>query len=291
MPELPSDRKWYISPGSSRVESLTVALRGLAARLVEKSPEQAPGVFVSRASEILEREGRDLPLRALDRETRHLIISDVPVPALMRLPTLLRLHKPDLRLHVTEDPISVRRLIVAQARPEPAEGIVDAYVVGSDLFVVFGDLTIRRFPIKELSMLDCVDEVADFRIDVDGSFIEWPRQDLHVDASGLLKEVDPTCLAQLEMERLPSDRTGEALARMRDAAGLRQVDVEGLSERHVRRIEKGVSELTLEAARSFATAFEMELGDFLNELAARVSDLAEKVGRMEETPYEDSAVA
>lgn len=271
MPETPGVRSWYFSDGALELDTLTAQLRAFADRLAAESTGEPPCLVASTASELIEHGARGLSPWASGRETRYLVILDTPVPATMRLPGILGLHKPEPRLHVTPDPLTIRRLVVAQARSGPVGGIVDAYVLGADLVVVLGDLSTRELPIDDLSVLDCVHDVESFRLDVDGSFIEWPEDDLHVDASGLLREVDPAWMAELEIERLRTDRTGEALTEMRKQAGLRQADIEGLSNRHVRRIEKGVSPLSLEAARSFATAFRMELGEFLDRLAGEVA--------------------
>jgi hypothetical protein len=53
------------------------------------------------------------------------------------------------------------------------------------------------------------------------------------------------------------------------AKGLKQSDIEGLSERQVRRIEK-VRGTTYEALRRLAAAHHMNLEKYLQEMAARV---------------------
>lgn len=273
MNELTTDQKWFFSPGALNLEQLTVELRELANRLMAESSGRAPGILVATASEILDKDTRIFPDWATDHDTRHLVVLDVPVAAAMRLPSALGMRKPEQRMHLTADPAAVRRLVIAQARSEAIEGLVDAYCLASTLVLILGDLSVRELATEKLPVLNGVYEVADFRIDVDGSFLEWPEHDLHLDTAGLLKEVDPDYQARLEIERLLNDLTGDALAQMRERARLRQTDIPGLSSRHVRRIEKGISRLTLDAARNFAVAFGLDLASFLDRLAKHVGEL------------------
>lgn len=66
---------------------------------------------------------------------------------------------------------------------------------------------------------------------------------------------------------------------MREERGLRQEDIAGLSARQVRRIEKGVSRLTLGAAHALAAAFGTSLAEWLDEVARAAGRLrAERSG-------------
>ena len=61
---------------------------------------------------------------------------------------------------------------------------------------------------------------------------------------------------------------GDAIRRLREQHELRQSDVEGMDERHVRRIEKGESPTTHSALDKLAQSHGMSLGDYLDALAA-----------------------
>lgn len=117
-----------------------------------------------------------------DAETSYLIVSDVPEPALFRLPTILRVHKPDQRIHVSRDVGAVKRQAIALTRDRAFEGIVDAYVLWRVLWVVLGDMTIRCFP---ASQVKCLSELSDedlenLEVHSSGSYLLWPSQDLRV---------------------------------------------------------------------------------------------------------------
>lgn len=219
------------------------------------------------ASEIIQLGLHPLP-DWIGPETRFLVIADVPVPAAMRVPTRLRIHKPDQRLFLSEDLASVRRWIMAPLREKKFEGVIDAYLLGARLTVFMGDLTIREFPLDQLPSLRDRDpeRLGGFEIDPDGSFLYWQQWDVHLGPSQLLQAVDPAQLADVEIERHRKENTAAALRHMREERGLRQTDVTELSARQVSRLETGRSRLTADSAKKLAAAFDMNLPRFLDEL-------------------------
>jgi hypothetical protein len=148
---------------------------------------------------------------------------------------------------------------------------VDAYTLADELVAVLGDLSIRHFPIESISELRGIDkdDLGGFEIDFDGSYLHWVIGDIHLGASQLLQQVDPTYFADLEIGRNSADTTALALMWMRESYGLRQSDIPGLSDRHVRRLEKGVSRLTVDAAERLSAAFKLRLEEFLKEFSQR----------------------
>jgi hypothetical protein len=237
------------------------------------------GVFT--ASELLNSHARSLP-GWTDTETRYLIVADVPEPALLKLPTILRVHKPDQRIHVARDPGVVKRQVIALRRDRAFEGIIDAYLVGRQLFAVLGDMSIRCFPVDRVQGLSNLDAGAlgEFEIHESGSYLCWPAEDLRLGASQLLQAVDPMFLADIQIERYARQKTSLALRVIRERRGFRQSDFKGLSDRHVRRLENEESPLTAETAQKYATAFGMSLESFLGELAEylrKSSDLPDGV--------------
>lgn len=118
-----------------------------------------------------------------------------------------------------------------------------------------------------------------FEIDENGSYLHWRNSDVHLGVSQILQAIDPEYLAQIEIDRNALDYTGWAIQLWRKELRLKQSDIEGLSERHVRRIEQGVSRLTSAAAGHFARAFGMTTKGFLDELATRTRKTREEVER------------
>jgi hypothetical protein len=134
-----------------------------------------------------------------------------------------------------------------------------------------------------------IEERHEFEIDADGSYLYWVSRDIHLGVSQILQDADPMYLADMAIERNRRDRTGAALRRMREEAGLRQSDIPGLSERQVRRIEDGISRLRVPTAERFAAAFRMTLGTLLDNLGRHASEIrkasSDPVARRGEVPY------
>jgi len=223
------------------------------------------------ASELMSSTTAEFPPVCGGPSTRCLAVIDVPEPALMRLPALLELRRPDYRLHVTRDIGVVRRLLVSSLREDPRLGVVDAYLLGDSLVVVTGDFEIRSFPLARVPELAALGpgERGTFEIDADGACLHWPARDLHVGVSQLLQATDPAFATGIEIERNANDLSGRALRSIREERGVRQVDVPGLSERQVRRIEDGLSRLRPASAASFAAALGMTVSELLAEVGRR----------------------
>ncbi|HYO48020.1 MAG TPA: DUF2442 domain-containing protein [Gemmatimonadota bacterium] len=213
-------------------------------------------------------------------ETRYAVVLDgVPVPELMRIPSMLNLHRPDQRAHVTEDVAIVRRAAVSLLRGHPSNAILDAWVFEGELRLLLADLRKRSVDIGRIPKLRGMKprDLAGFEIDEDGSYLHWPGPDIHLGVSQILQAIDPQHLAKVEIERNALDYTRWALEAWRRDLGVRQTDIEGMSERHVRRVEQGISRLTAPAADSFARAFGVSTRTFLDELAKRTRATREKV--------------
>ncbi len=236
----------------------------------------APSLVVALASELIGRDRIELPSWA-DTETRYLVVLDVPEQAVPLLSSKLRLHKPDQRLRICRDPFVVKRLVVALRRPAPWEGILDAYVLEDSLVLVLGDMSVREFPIKELPRVGrfAPRVLNNFNIDSAGSYLYWPDHDVHMGPSQMLQAVDPMYLADVEIRRYQIENVSQALLDMRNARQLKQTEIPGLSERHVRRLEKEKVRLTVDAANRLANAFGLSLSGFFDDLSERITAMRE----------------
>lgn len=275
MPDMTRFHRIFLSP--SATEFVPKELQSIATRRRRQEYGGTTAV-VALAGWIIQNGRRGIPAW-VDQNTRYLIVADVPEPALVQLPSLLGLHKPHLRLHWSRDTGVVTRLLLAQARSAAWEGIVDAYALGETLVVVAGDLTCREFPRRVLPRIGALSESAFGRFELDpaGSYLYWPDQDVHLGVSQLLQAVDPMFLADVEIERYAKEKVSLALLGMRQERGLKQSDIPGLSDRHVRRLENEETRLTVEAAEKLADAFGMHLSEFLQELGERLSSLRDDV--------------
>ena len=117
-----------------------------------------------------------------------------------------------------------------------------------------------------------VSQRANFIVDEDGSYIHWPGPDVHIDLDAVRATIDPEARARAEVfKALHNSRHGAAIAKLRLASGLKQSEIEGLSERQVRRIERGEG-TTYEALSRLASAHHMDVNEYLRKIAANVSD-------------------
>lgn len=253
--------------------------RGLRPLLVEENDlnqEVSASLVAARASEIITGGLRVLP-DWIDSDTCYLVLADVPEPALFRVPTVLRVHKPDQRIHVSRDSGAMKRQAIALQRDRPDDGIVDAYVLSSDLCLVLGDLSIRCLPLDRLTPLARLKdaEIESFEIHSSGSFLWWRDYDLRLGASQLLQAVDPTHLADVAIKRYAVEKTSLALRWLREQRNMTQSDISGLSDRHVRRLENEEVRLTTDVAEKYAGSFGISLAEFLEELGSHLSLLAE----------------
>lgn len=267
-------RRVFFSPGALEAGEVSRHLRAFAKDLSSStSPEADLDLVVVMASEVL-RDPRCLPAW-VGVKTVYLLITDLPEPAVLRFPTIFGLHKPDQRMHVTRDPGAVRRMLISLARDHTWEGIVDAYVLPGRLVAVLGDFRILEVPQARLPVVRKLDadRFAGFEIDHSGSFLHWADGDVHLGPSQMLQAVDPMHLADVEIERYRRSKISSALALMRESAQLRQTDILGLSERHVRRLEKEESRLTVPAAERYAESLNLSLSEFLRELSRTISEL------------------
>ncbi len=164
-----------------------------------------------------------------------------------------------------------RRILNAWEHDAQDRLMARAMVSGDRLFVtscVPETIELGFDDLASLRRIDVADRAA-FEIAADGSFIHWPAPDIHLDLDAIRGAVDPEYREKQAAARLAHDeRYGSAVAAFRTERGLRQTDIAGLSERQVRRIEKG-ERPTLTALRSLAKAHELDLDEYLSGLAAR----------------------
>jgi hypothetical protein len=169
-----------------------------------------------------------------------------------------------------------RRVLTAWTQNAQEQLIAKASVSKDRLFALSCALQPYEVAFDSMSSLKRISAAdrASFTIDEDGSYIHWPGPDIHLDLDAIRAGIDPDARARAEAARaLHDSRYGAAIAKLRLRMGLKQSQIQGLSERQVRRIEKGDG-TTYEALRRLAAAHRMDLDSYLRELAVSVSDPA-----------------
>ncbi len=113
--------------------------------------------------------------------------------------------------------------------------------MGDNLLVASCSLEVLRtlFSTKPLTRIS-LEQRGDFTIDPDGGSVHWPETDVELDLEGFRRLLDPARRERAKHEQWAHNtRFGRAVTTLRQAAGLRQADIAGLSDRQVRRIEAG----------------------------------------------------
>lgn len=88
--------------------------------------------------------------------------------------------------------------------------------------------------------------------------------------------IDPAAALRHPSESQPFDKQlGDAIRSFRNSCNLRQSDIPGLTERHLRRIESGISRATSKALRSLAEAHMLDANQYMDKLAERLSPAAQ----------------
>ena len=174
---------------------------------------------------------------------------------------------------VHSDPSIPRRVLTAWAHNAQTQLIAKASVSKHHLFVLSCALQPYELAFDSMAALKCIPEAerARFTVDEDGSYIHWPGPDVHIDLDAIRVAVDPRARAKAVAAKARHDaRYGAAIAKLRLTKGLKQSDIKGLSERQVRRIEKGQG-TTSGALRRLAAAHDVDLEEYLRQVAANLS--------------------
>jgi Helix-turn-helix domain len=156
-------------------------------------------------------------------------------------------------------------------RPDGRRGnLIDAYLAGDSLLVRGPKHRMLHVPVRSIPALrgQPRNVLRNLQIDPDGSFIYWPDLDVHLGWNQFLQAVDPEELrkAQQRSEGF-NKRYGAAIRKLREAAGLSQSKVEGITERQLRRIEQGECRATSRALTALAKAHGLEVNAYMERLA------------------------
>ena len=166
-----------------------------------------------------------------------------------------------------------KRVLTAWSLGCPDQLIATARVVDKELFIMACDNTLYRVGFAEMPALERIptQQRSSFTISSEGSYIHWPEVDVHIDLDVIRYLKDETWRKKKDRERLMYDlRFGEAVVALRKLYGLKQAEIRGLSERHVRRIEKG-ERTKIDTLAILAKSHGLSLKEYLDEIAEVLS--------------------
>ena len=242
----------------------------------EKAGSEVETVFISRLCDIPKIVRR--PTNVGPKSRHLLFLEGLPVEAIASRLVRLGVRDPR-RLHIARETspstISrlVHRMVAGMAHADGPKRIADAWIEAGVLVLLSPSFERMFVPLKKIVKYVGDDPEAQkgFEIDEDGSFVYWPREDVHLGWEQCLDLVDPA--AALATQARTADfikRYGAAVRAFREERQLTQGQIQGMTERHLRRVEKGellASKSTLEA---LASSHDLRLDGYMKEIAKRV---------------------
>jgi hypothetical protein len=167
---------------------------------------------------------------------------------------------------------AVRRIVLARRSGAEKELIASASI--DDGKLVVWSCEPRRFDVavSEIPVLAKLSagDLAKFELSASGSRIRWPDADVDINLDTIREHADPGVRREHEARaRQEATRYADAIRRLREERGLKQSDIEGLTDRQVRRLEQGDTVPQIATLKRLAAAHGMTIDDYLQELAKR----------------------
>ncbi len=152
--------------------------------------------------------------------------------------------------------------------------ILDAWWEGNTLVVLSpGKECFERLRVPSRALLPKVRDAVqrdreNLEIDEHGEFVHWPAVDIHMGWAQFEQAVDPAARLRAQQRSDGFNRRyGSAIRLLRERHELNQQDIKGLTDRTVRRIEKGQTRATANAIRKLAAAHDMAPAEYMTALA------------------------
>jgi hypothetical protein len=172
-----------------------------------------------------------------------------------------------------------KRMINAWTMGAQEQLIADATVIGDRILILSCAMEKFEVPFESLPALKriSIDDRSNFTIDEDGNCLYWEDADIHLDLEAFRCATDPEWKQKFDSPKSEHNQVfGKAIATLRKQHKLRQLDIIGLSDRQVRRIEQGDGSTKADTLRLFAKAHGMELDACLDAVAVAIGNLPEK---------------
>ncbi len=148
--------------------------------------------------------------------------------------------------------------------------IADASCDDSRLYVMTSSGKKITIPFEQIkSLKDSSYKVrSNFRVSEEGSYIHWPDNDLHMDLDGLMVLIDQSYRDRAKLESLRYNTVfGAGVASIRKECCVTQSEIDGVSEKEIRRIEKGEIFPNSSTIKKMAKAHSLNFDEYLNKIA------------------------
>jgi hypothetical protein len=160
---------------------------------------------------------------------------------------------------------------------EAEEELIATAQTREDLLFVMG-CNLKVWQVK-MTSIPCLKEIslaqrANWKIDEDGSYLNWEINDIHLDLEAIRAVVEPELRQKLLLEKLEYEKLlGKAIALIRKKHHLKQGKIKGLSDRHIRRIENEGYQITLDVLKKLAVAHNLDLESYLQEIKQKIETI------------------
>ncbi len=212
---------------------------------------------------------------------------------------------PELLVHLLEraDLRTLRNMIVHGSDPSVPRRVLNAWALGAQhdliahagfagdiLLVASCALELFEVPVAGLPPLArmTVPQRANMVVADDGAYLEWPEADVHLDLDSIRMVLDPGRAEKAAWKKVAHDQAfGAAVAAVRQATGLRQSDIPGVSARQVHRIEQGAFPRVATIER-LAAAHGSTSNQYLNRVAGAMATAPQHSGVRDGTSGEET---
>ena len=158
---------------------------------------------------------------------------------------------------------------------EAADELIACVDISPNVLSIMGcDFQDWEIPFESLPCFDNIsdDDRANFELDEDGSYLYWECADLHLDLESFKAVVDSEFKAKLLCKKEKYNKSfGKAIKLLRKEYKLNQKDIKSISDRHIRRIEKGTSQVTLDILKKLATSHKLDLESYLEKVNEKLN--------------------
>jgi hypothetical protein len=166
---------------------------------------------------------------------------------------------------------AARRLLAAHVLGAEQKLVADAQLDDGTLSVWSCEPKLYECAITEIPALSRLDAktVGKFEISASGSRLHWPGADVDLDMDSIREYADPKARKEATSKyRSDAARYGAAIRMLREARGIRQTGIAGLSEREMRRLEKNEVLPHSDTLKKLAAAHGWSVAEYMEKLAA-----------------------
>lgn len=173
---------------------------------------------------------------------------------------------------IAPSPDAVRRIVLARRGGAEKELMASVNIEDGKLVAWTCEPKRLEVAVSDIPVLANLspDALPRYELSDSGSRLRWPDSDVDLNLDTIREYADPDVRHEHEARaRQEAARYAGAIRRLREERGLKQSDIEGLTDRQVRRLEQGDTVPQIDTLKKLAAAHGMHIDAYLGELARR----------------------